>query len=63
MFCCGRATSFISLFFTSKPIHTPNISPVSSTYNLRERKAVNYIDTTDESEDDHPDYRSTSSDE
>ena len=67
MFCCGRATSFLSLFF-SKPIDvTPNISPVSSTYNLRERKPVNYSDTSDESDqhedEDDADERAPSSDE
>jgi hypothetical protein len=68
MFCCGRATSFISLFF-NKPVDiTPDISPVSSTYNLRERKPVNYTDTTDESEfdaddEDADDERAPSSDE
>jgi len=50
----------MGFFFTKKP-DTPNISPVSSTYNLRERKTVNYADTSDDSDD--ADERVSSSDE
>jgi len=63
MFCCARVGSFISLFF-SKPVDvTPSVSPASSTYNLRERKPVNYADTTDDSDFDADDERVVSSDE